>query len=172
MHEPIRQGLEEFLAGHPAPAAAPEHQENIQRHLASCCECREEVEAMRLHQSLLRELRAPEALDPSPGFYARVLERIEAQAAANSFWSIFLDPFFGRRLLYASLVLMMVLGAAVWQTGKGPAMDASNPVHIMAGADLPAATGEDPGRDRTVVLTNLVSHGEAGGVQSLPVSSD
>ncbi len=172
MHEPIRQGLEEFLAGRHAPAPAPADQENFQRHLASCPECRDQVEAMRLHQSMLRELSAPESLDPAPGFYARVLERIEAQAAASSFWSIFLEPSFGRRLLYASLVLLMVLGTAVWNTPSGPSMDATNPVHIMASADLPAATGEDPGRDRAVVLTNLVSHSEDGGVQSLPVSSD
>jgi anti-sigma factor RsiW len=168
MHEPIEQGLEDFLA---APDGA-RRTEAFDRHLAACGECRTELAQMREHQGLLREMRAPELEDPAPGFYARVMERIEAQAA-NSFWSILLEPSFGRRLMFASLALFVVLGSAVWQAGSGPAIDEANPVQIMAGADLPAATGEDPGRDRAVVLTNLVSVSEGGrAVESLPISSD
>lgn len=167
MHEPIKQGLEEFLAGR-----FDKLPEEFHRHLAGCPGCRSMVDEMSAHRAMLAELRAPEAEGPAPGFYARVLERIEAQAA-TSFWSIFLEPSFGRRLLYASLVLFVVLGSAIWRTGDSAAIDHSNPVHIMAGADLPPATGENPGRDREVVLTNLVSLSEGGhGSDSLPVSSD
>lgn len=174
MHEPIKQGLEEFLAGRSGAAQRElEPPEEFHRHLAECADCRSMVAEMRAHQALLVELKAPEIDGPAPGFYARVLERIEAQASASSFWSIFLEPSFGRRLLYASLVLFVVLGSAVWKTAGNASLDHANPVHIMAGADLPAATGEDPGRDRTVVLTNLVSLSEGGhAADSLPISSD
>ena len=168
MHEPIKQGLEEFLAGR----SGREQSEEFQRHLAACQDCRLMLDDMQTHQALLRELRAPEIEGPGPGFYARVLERIEAQAA-GSFWTIFLEPSFGRRLLYASLALFVVLGSAVWQTAGTTPIDQANPVHIMAGGDLPAATGEDPGHDREVVLTNLVSLSDGGqGPDSLPISSD
>lgn len=168
MHEPIKQSLEEFLAGR----SGMEPSEEFHRHLADCSGCRSMVDELRAHQALLRELRAPEIEGPAPGFYARVMERIEAQAA-GSFWSIFLEPSFGRRLLYASLALFVVLGSAVWQTAGTTAIDEANPVHIMAGGDLPAATGEDPGRDREVVLTNLVSLSDGGqSPDSLPISSD
>lgn len=169
MHEPIKQGLEEFLAGR----TGIQPHEEFHRHLAECDGCRSMVDEMRAHQALLRELRAPETEGPAPGFYARVMERIEAQAASNSFWSIFLEPSFGRRLLYASLALFVVLGSAVWQTTGTSPIDQANPVHIMAGSDLPVATGEDPGRDREVVLTNLVSLNDGGAApDSLPISSD
>lgn len=173
MHEPIKQGLEEFLAGRSGAghgSAGPS--EEFHLHLAECPGCRSMVDEMLTHQALLRELRAPEIEMPAPGFYARVMERIESQAA-GSFWSIFLEPSFGRRLLYASLVLFVVLGSAVWRTADTAAIDHANPVHIMAGGDLPPATGEDPGRDRTVVLTNLVSLSDGGQApDSLPISSD
>jgi anti-sigma factor RsiW len=169
MHEPIQQGLEEFLSGRSGAAPSAE----FQRHLAECAGCRSMVEEMRAQQALLRQLRAPEIEGPAPGFYARVMERIEAQAASNSFWSIFLEPSFGRRLLYASLALSLVLGAAVWRTPGTAPIDVGNPVQIMAGSGLPAATGEDPGRDREVVLTNLVSLNDGGAApDSLPISSD
>ncbi len=167
MHRPFEDGLEDHLSGR----AASENLKQFEQHLAGCAECRAQAEAMRAHQQLLNELRSPEMVDPAPGFYARVMERIETQKT-GSFWSIFLESAFGMRLMYASLALFFVLGSAVWQMGGSPAIDEANPVSIMAGSDLPAATGDDPGRDRTVVLTNLVSLSSGRPLDSLPVSSD
>src|SRR5262245_16693572 len=98
MHRLIRERLEQVLA---APAA--ENRQNATRvqnakhldaagaeHLETCGECSAEIAAMREHAALLRDLRAPqEAPEPSAGFYARVLERIEAQAP--NVWSLFFD---------------------------------------------------------------------------------
>lgn len=168
MHEPIERGLEAYLEGRAAGA----ERDAMERHLTVCGECRAELALMREHRELLWTLRAPEQAGPAPGFYARVMERIEAQTS-NSFWSIFLEPAFGRRLMLASLALFVLLGSAVWQASPAPGMDQANPMTIMAGSDLPVATGNDPGRDRSVVLTNLVSLNEGGpAVESLPISSD
>ncbi len=50
-------------------------------------------------------------LEPSPGFYARVMARIESQALPPSIWNFFLEPL-GMRLVYASLTLAALLFAA------------------------------------------------------------
>lgn len=169
MHEPIRNGLEDFLGG----TAGRQRESVIDDHLRHCPECRGAVAAMRQHQAMLRQLRAPGELSPAPGFYARVLARIEAQRTNSiSIWSIFLEPLFARRLAYASLALFVLLGTALWQGGAQEALDEGNPIAVIAG-DLPDADGADPGHDRAVVLTHLVST-DGGGQEfsALPVSND
>jgi predicted anti-sigma-YlaC factor YlaD len=91
-------------AGHPVAA-----------HLAACTECREEVDAMLVQNELLRSWTltgdVPEA-EPRPGFYARVLEKIEAQRPV-SIWALFTESLVGRRLATASLAMALVMGAFV-----------------------------------------------------------
>ena len=70
---------------------------------------REEIAAMLEQAAWIRALRAPEDCEPKPGFYARVMERIEAQGTA-SIWSLFFDSQFGRRLAVASMTLALCLG--------------------------------------------------------------
>ena len=83
-----------------------------------------------------------------------------------------MEPAFGKRLALACLTLFVLLSSAVWQTTPAPALHENNPMTILAG-DHPAVTGEDPTRDRTLVLTNLASYStERGPAPLLPVSSD
>ena len=72
-------------------------------------EDREEIAAMMEQAAWIRELRAPEDCEPKPGFYARVMDRIEAQGAA-SIWSLFFDSQFARRLAVASMTVALCLG--------------------------------------------------------------
>jgi hypothetical protein len=51
-------------------------------------------------------------VEPRPGFYARVMERIEAQTP-GSVYELFFDSVFGRRLAMASLALALLLGVYV-----------------------------------------------------------
>lgn len=167
MHEPVVDGLEEYLAG----TLAGQRLEAFRRHVAGCPECAELMKGLPFQQELLKALRPPRPVGPAPGFYARVWTRIEAQRA-SSIWSVFLEPAFGRRLSYAALALSLVLSLAVWNGVGQPVVDESNPVVFMA-IEMPEAPGLDPGHDRAVVLTHLVSTGGAGDeVPSLPVSSD
>lgn len=76
-----------------------------------------------------------------------------------------------KRLAYASLTLLVLLGVAVWQTGADPVLHESNPMHIMASYELPPADGVDPSHDRAVVLADLASYGSDQNA-ALPVSSD
>src|SRR5665213_725114 len=99
MHREIRDHIENVLAG-----SEPEH-------LAGCEECRSEVQGMQEHTALLRELRAPESFlaEPRAGFYARVMERIEAEGPI-SIWNLFIESAFGRRIAVASMALAILLG--------------------------------------------------------------
>lgn len=111
MHRIIRDHLEEVLAG---PGPAPEHP--AAKHLAECEECRDEVAGMRVQAAMLRQWRTPvedvAEFEPRPGFYARVMERIEAQTPASVF-TLFFDSAFGRRIAMASLALALLLGVYV-----------------------------------------------------------
>ena len=110
MHRIIRDHLEEVLTGH---GSAPEHPAG--KHLAECEECRDAVTDMRAHAAMLQQWRAPaeaEMMEPRAGFYARVVERIEAQGP-GSVWALFFDSLFARRIAMASLALALLLGAYV-----------------------------------------------------------
>ena len=110
MHRIIRDHLEQVLAG---PGSAPEHPAG--KHLAECAECRDRVALMREQAAVLRQLRVAgrEAeIEPRPGFYARVLERIEMQGP-GSVWALFFDSLFGRRIAMASLALALLVGVYV-----------------------------------------------------------
>lgn len=161
MHEPVKVDLEGCLSEQGGSAAA-------KAHLASCPECREELVQMREQSSWIQELRVPEAeeLEPSPGFYARVMEQIEAQRAKISFWSGFLEPMFAKRLVFASLMLFVLLGtvAAVLQpdrTEEEVAQD--HPEVIMMERAQPAVAVEDSEQQRNAMLVNLSTYSEPVG---------
>ena len=111
MHRIIRDHLEQVLAD---AETASEHPAG--KHLAECEECRDAVAAMREQAAMLRQWRVAiqrcPKVEPRPGFYARVLERIEAQTPA-SVYALFFDSLFGRRLAMASLALALLLGVYV-----------------------------------------------------------
>ena len=109
MHREVGDHIEDVLAGAP-PAPAREH-------LEACTQCRQAVSSMQEHSVLLHQLKAPADFDadPRPGFYARVLERIEAQGPI-SIWSLFSESVFGRRIAVASFALALLLGVYLVST--------------------------------------------------------
>jgi anti-sigma factor RsiW len=133
MHREIRDHIENVLAG-----SEPEH-------LAGCEECRSEVQGMQQHTALLRELCAPEGFvaEPRAGFYARVMERIEAEGPI-SIWNLFIESAFGRRIAVASMALAILLGVYL-VTSERSAQDpmiagqeAQQQELVVAGEDGPA----------------------------------
>jgi hypothetical protein len=108
MHRIIRDHLEQVLA-----AAGPASDHPAGKHLAECAECRDAVAAMREQAAMLRQWRTPAGeMEPRPGFYGRVLDRIEAQTPGSVF-TLFFDSLFGRRIAMASLALALLLGVYV-----------------------------------------------------------
>lgn len=155
MHQPILDGLEEFLSG----AAGSPRLAAFHAHLAQCAECSRSVEAMTHHSHLLRALRPEREVDPAPGFYARVIDRIEAQRP-SSFWSIFLEPAFSRRLAVAAFALLLVLSGMAL-TGARDSVVAANatPESVLATHEMayPPAPGLDQQHDRDVVFAKLAT---------------
>ena len=108
MHQVIEQGLEDFLAG----TMRDQDRTLIETHLAECSDCREQVDGMREMSRLFGALREAEAPAPPPGFYARLSSRIETRNR-GSIWTAFLQPAFGRRLAFSSLLLLATLGSVL-----------------------------------------------------------
>ena len=108
MHRSIRDRVEDLLArqGHAI------RDREVNTHLSSCAECSAELSSMQKQAELLRVLRAPEEMEPAPGFYARVLQRIE-ERARESMWAAFIYSRFAKRLTYASLTVAVMLGSYV-----------------------------------------------------------
>jgi predicted anti-sigma-YlaC factor YlaD len=168
MHREIQDHIEDVLRGRDTLKDAREH-------LAQCDECRTEVQDMQEQTVLIRELRAPEdfAADLRPGFYARVMERIEAEGPI-SIWNLFIESAFGRRIAVASLALALLIGVYV-VTSERSAEDVTVALQPQqAGTEQTIVAGEDaPAREITrvdqsqtdqssedAVLANLVTYRE------------
>lgn len=162
MHRIIRDHLEQVLSER---GSAPDRP--AWKHLAECEGCRDAVTAMREQASILRQWRASGVeMEPRPGFYARVLERIEAQTPISVFTQFF-DSLFARRIAMASLALALLLGVYVISSEQ-----MAEPQ--MANADVPQVTLVSDGvfsdnaqprlvtnaPDQDAVLVNLVTYRE------------
>lgn len=153
MHRLIRDRLEEVLAESPIDGSSAAH-------LKECSECRDEIAAMREQGAMLRHLRSPVESEVRAGFYARVMERIEARGT-TSIWNIFFESPFGKRIAVASMALALLLG--VYLVTSEQMMGSGEPVQIMAGEDQPGTVLVGPGSgtpDRDSVLVNLVTYRE------------
>ena len=106
MHGSIRSRLEDLLTAE-QPAAG---REAMTAHLSSCPECLSELEEMKAQARMFRSLRAPESAEPMPGFYARVLQRIE-ERTKESIWAWFVYSPIATRFAYASLTMVVLLGS-------------------------------------------------------------
>jgi anti-sigma factor RsiW len=147
MHQPIRKNLEEYLKGSLSEIPVEFH-----RHLGECKECASELRRLEAQSQLLRSLHGAGDVAPRAGFYARVMERIEAQRPV-SIWSVFLDRKFGFRLAVASGMLAALLGGyLVTSEPAGP--------ETGLGATVATASSSDTGdqQQRDAVLVDLASY--------------
>ena len=107
MHAVVMENLEEYLAGSLEPADRWE----IEAHLNACEECREEMHGMQEVSQMFASLRREDEWEPSPGFYAGVVRRVERQARPSLASLFNLNFALGRRLAFASLVVLAVMGS-------------------------------------------------------------
>lgn len=153
MHDPIKENLEEYLFG----VLGESQSKAFEAHLAACQDCRREVGQMQAQSSLLKGLRAPSGMEPAPGFYARVMESVQSQGRP-SIWSFFVDPVAGKRLMYVTMTLLVLLSTYLVATRPAAptyAEAAATPEKILVEAQ--PSVGADQQRDRDVVLVELVS---------------
>jgi anti-sigma factor RsiW len=157
MHEPVRSQLENILQGRMDAG-----QKNaVETHLAECAKCAAELREMRLYSGAMRALRVVDVPEPVAGFYARVLQRVETQARP-SFWTLLLDPVFGRRLVYATGAMFLLMASFLLATTGGQPELARTPVEMMAQPPMAppamqADFGDDVLRDRERFLTTMAS---------------
>ncbi len=156
MHWLIKEHLEELLAAESRTASNAE----VGLHLAACEACRLEVQAMRSQASVIQSLRPAGDAEPSPGFYARVMDRVESERRP-SFWGAFLDPGCSRRIVFASLVFLVLFGGYLVSTEQSFPIAASAPEAIMAEpAQAVSEIGGDPQQDRDTILVTLATYQE------------
>jgi hypothetical protein len=150
MHRLIQDHLEEVLA-----ESNPQQLTPAAAHLAECGECREEISGLRAHAAMLRTLRVnDDTLAPRPGFYARVMERIEAQRPID-IWQLFFDSVFGRRIAVASVALALLFSLYLVSSER-----LAQPVTISV-EDHPGMTLSAAGLpDKDTVLVDLVTYRE------------
>lgn len=154
MHAVVMDSLEEYLSGTLEPAV----ERSIEAHLSTCKACREEVRSMQDVSQLFVSFRAEDAPVPSGGFFAGVMQRVEAQRPAPSFASLFaLDFVFGRRLVFASLMMLAVLGTYLvsreTEYPTGPSPEA-----VMAQQESPAFDSAPAQDNMLVTLTAYEQH--------------
>jgi anti-sigma factor RsiW len=141
MHAVIIDDLEDYLSGHLPPSAL----RCFQAHLETCSECRREVLEIEEVTELVTFLKPPGTVVPSPSFAARVIENVVG-AAAPSFWSIFGDFAFGRRMVFASLLTLAVLGTILVSRESSYTPTGTSPEAVMA-----SGSESSPSVDRMLV---------------------
>ena len=151
MHGSIQDRLEDLLATRGVAAS----DKRLVHHLSTCQECSSELNAMKAQSELLTSLRPPAAAQPTPGFYGRVMQRIE-ESARESIWAAFIYSPFSKRVMYASLTLALMLGTYV-------VAHESRDGHLQEGViaetlhyDAPVIG--DQAQQRDAVLANFASH--------------
>jgi len=143
MHQVILDRLEEYLSGSPSSR-------EFTAHLASCEECRAEVQEMKEFSGALSALRAPEEVTASPGFYARVSQRVDAQRPRSLWRWVWLEPAFGKRVAFASLVTLAILGSYLITRETEYSAGPPKPETIMA--------QQSPADNPDMILATLASY--------------
>ena len=153
MHTVVLDSLEEYLSG----ALTPTERQTIEGHLSTCQECREEIREMQDVSQLFVSLRADEVTEPSPGFFAAIMRQV-AVRPAPSFASLFsLDFAFGRRVVFASLLTLAVLGSyLVTREVQVPA--GLSPDAVMAEQNQPEFDSAPAHNNMLVTLTAYEQH--------------
>lgn len=105
MHDEIRSELEEYLSEGTVSRSFTQHLEN-------CPPCAREVEEMAQVSEVLQVFReSTEPVAPPLGFYSKVASRIESEEKLP-LWGLFVpDLQFFRKIAFASLMLLAVLGS-------------------------------------------------------------
>jgi hypothetical protein len=151
MHGSMRDRLEDLLGAEQSTGHG-----SGSDHLSSCLSCSTELEKMRAQSEMLRLLRSPEEAEPTAGFYARVLQRIE-ERAKESIWSAFIYSRFANRLVYASLTVALALGSYVIAQES---RDGHLRTHSMVAdnAHTGAPVFGDQSQQRDAVLENFAAY--------------
>lgn len=153
MDEFVKDHLEEYLAGSADAAVKAEMEARLGP----------DAGALESLAEGIRALRAPEPPEMAPGFYARVMERIEAQR--GSAWYAVFESVFARRMAFAAFALVVLLGGLMLsrEPAEVPRAFASVPVLVNEDGIAPTLNGgfsEIHQGSSDAVLVNLATYAE------------
>jgi anti-sigma factor RsiW len=162
MHAVVMESLEDYLSG----SLERVEERAIEAHLAVCKTCREDLRGMQSVSRLFVAFRLPaadaasvsatveEALAPSPGFYARIMQEVETRKIAPSFSGFLgLDFAFGRRLVLSSLLTLVVVGGFLVSRETGY-VNGPGPDSILAQQDAPGFNSAPASDNMLATLTS------------------
>jgi anti-sigma factor RsiW len=153
MHAVIVDCLEEYLAG----ALEPVDLRAVEAHLVACRRCRDEIVDLQETAQLLGCLRSEEIGEPAPGFYAGIMRHVDERRAVPVFAGWFaLDLALGRRLVFASLMTLAVLGTYLVSREAGYSGGPSTEA-VMAQENSPAFNSA-PAQDQMLVTLTAYEH--------------
>lgn len=153
MHAVVTDSLEDYLSGLLEPVEIRE----IEAHLSTCEACREEVRSMQETALLFGSLRSEEPVEPSAAFYAQVMRQVDELKPAPAFSGLFsLDLAFARRLVFASLLTLAIVGSVlVTRESQRPA--GISPEAIMAQQNEPGFDSI-PAPDHMLITLTTYEH--------------
>jgi anti-sigma factor RsiW len=160
MNEILRENLEALLDGD----LTETERTRLEQHLNNDAAEREEFEAFRETSLLLRELRPSdgEEWEPDPGFYARVSRRIDRERTVP-FWQVFLEPMIARRLAFAGLMWLLLLGTYTVAFNEVPLESSPHTVEAMLMSrplEYNVRLGADLERNRNSMLAVVMRAGK------------
>jgi hypothetical protein len=153
MHQLIKDHLEDYLRD-PGSRTVPE---DFHDHLASCSACAQETGLLAGQSRLFRSALSVKDAEPAPGFYARVMNRVE-EREDDSIWAALLEPAFGRRLAIACGTLALLLGTYMASTESAEHRSVPSGVVMSDDRNATANDGTIQPQQRDAVLVNLVSY--------------
>ncbi len=149
MDEKIKSGLEEYLSGSQSP--------EFLRALDQDARAQREVSQMREMSALMATLRSDDSVAPPPYFYAKLAASIEQQQRVRSAWNPFsFQSLLGRRVVYASLVLLTCAGSFLFVRDDSSKPFPPSPEAIMASHDV--SVDHQPADDRAGMMLTLASY--------------
>ncbi|HKT12082.1 MAG TPA: hypothetical protein VJW77_09695 [Terriglobia bacterium] len=105
----VRQIVEEGMARTPA----------VQVHIESCSDCKEYLSKWEMLHAGLAAMREDEPPEPSVGFTSRLMRRLENAPSEFQFGQQLIDQI-GRRVVYATLMVALMLGLILALPPSGP----------------------------------------------------
>ena len=118
MDELMKENLEDHLSGGIAGQRKKEFEDYLAKHPKAAEELAQMEECSALFAVLRPEGEEKTLAQPAPGFYGRVLREVE-QEREEPFWMVFLEPLLLRRLAFASLMWLALLGSYI-VVAQGP----------------------------------------------------
>ena len=156
----LKDRIEEYLSGELAARDLAEFEARLERDPAGAAE----IAAMLDGHVLFAAIRvSPEDTPiPAPGFYARVNRLIEEERK-TPFWEVFLQPFMLRRLAFAALMWMFMLGSAALFTDTTTRTNTELADLILSEqppANYHVRMGPDIDRNRASMLAVMMAPGD------------